>query len=178
MAILVKAIKPSRLKVDAMRLMLLNELRSVGREVKKDFELTTRSWDGEKPTFVMQVSLAGSKPAVFVGPEEDGSKGAQKYEWLDHGTKPHLIFAGIYTGKSKKKVLSFGKNFISKTLPGVLGSRAGGSSGPTVQRPYVRHPGTAPRRFDETIYRVWLSKFKKRMEAAMKRAAAASGHKI
>ena len=178
MAILVKEIKPAKLKVDAMRLVLLNELRAVGKEIKKDFDNTTKSWDGEKPTFLMEISLRAPGPSVFVGPDDDGSKGAQKYEWVDQGTKPHLIFAGIYTGKSKKRVLAFPSGFISKTLPGVLGSRAGGSSGPTIKRPYVRHPGTTPRRFDETIYRVWLPKFKRRMEAAMRKAAAASGHQM
>lgn len=180
MAILVKAIKPARLKVDAMRLALLNELRSIGKEIKKDFELTTRSWEGEKPIFEIDISLKQPGPTVFVGPKEDGSKGFLKYLWTDQGTKAHPIFAGIYTGKSNKRVLSFPSRagFISKTLPGVIGSRAGGSSGPMEKLAYVNHPGTKPRNFDKAIYRLWLPKFKRRMEAAMAKAAKASGHKI
>lgn len=178
MTVLVKAVKPQRLKVDAMRLALLNEMRAVGRDVKKDFEATTRTWKGEKPTFEVDVSLQQPGPTLFVGPADDGSKGAQKYEWVDQGTRPHPIFAGIYTGKSKKRALKFKAAFVPKTFPGILGSGPGASGGATVVRPYVQHPGTAPRKFDETIARKWTRLFKRRMEAAMRKAAQASGHSI
>ena len=109
MPLLIKEIKPSKLKVDAIRLELLNEMRKVGTEVKKDFEKTTKTWK-HKPKFVQSISLKPPGPELFVYTEDE------IYMFVDEGTKPHLIFAGIYTGKSNKKALAFPSKFGAKTL--------------------------------------------------------------
>ncbi len=171
MAILIKEIKPSRLKVDAMRLELLNAMRKVGTDVKKDYEKTTKTWK-HKPEFEVSVSLKPPGPTLIVETDDE------IYGYVDKGTKPHLIFAGIYTGKSNKKALAFPSKFGAKTRPGVIGSSAGSSGGPTVLRPYVEHPGTKPRGFEEAIAKIWTPKYKRRMEAAMRKAARASGHAL
>ncbi len=114
MAILIKEIKPSRLKVDAMRLELLNAMRKVGTEVKKDYEKTTKTWK-HKPKFEVSVSLKQPGPTLIVETDDE------IYGYVDKGTKPHLIFAGIYTGKSNKKALAFPSKFGAKTRPGVIG---------------------------------------------------------
>ena len=171
MAILIKEIKPSRLKVDAMRLELLNEMRKVATQVKKDYEKTTKTWK-HKPKFDVNISLKPPGPVLIVETDDE------IYRYVDKGTKPHLIFAGIYTGKSDKKVLAFGSKFGAKTKPGVIGSSAGSSGGKTVLRPYVQHPGTKPRKFEEAITKIWTPKYKRQMEKAMGKAAKASGHAL
>jgi hypothetical protein len=169
MTLLIKQIKPGRLKVDAMRLELLNEMRKAGTAIRKDFEKTTKTWE-HKPKFTQEISLTGPGPTILVGTDDE------IYGYVSRGTKPHPIFAGYYTGKSDKKVLAFGSKFKAKTRPGVIGSSSGGSSGKMVFTPFVQHPGTKPRKFEEAIEKKWRKQFKRRMEQAMARAAKASGH--
>ena len=94
-ALVFKIIKPQRLKVDAMRLALLNPMRKVGTGIKADFEKTVSTWKN-KPKFDMQISLS---PV----PQTEVSTVDEIYGYVDKGTKPHLIWAGFYTGKSKHK---------------------------------------------------------------------------
>lgn len=166
--ILTKTIKPSRLRDDALRLELLNAMRDVGRKVKKDFEATTKTWE-RKPEFEMLISLVGG-PTVLVGTDDE------IYRYVNEGTKPHPIFAGVYTGKSDKKVLAFPSIFRPKTTPNVIGSGPGFKGGDTVFRPYVDHPGTKPRNFSKIIKKKWEKQYKRRMEQAMREAAKKSGH--
>ena len=70
--IVVKAIKPSRLREDAMRLELLNAMRRVGTGIKKDFEATTKTWKHkvkfEQLISLLLVNLNGHQDfAVFKG---------------------------------------------------------------------------------------------------------------
>lgn len=159
-----KAIKPKALKAQAMRLELLNELRKVGGEVKKDFEATTSTWEN-KPKFEQIISLSGGA-GVLVGTDDE------IYRYVDEGTKPHDIFP------KSGKVLSFKTGHKAKTQPGVIGSGSGGSSGSQIFRPYVRHPGTKPRGFAKAIEKKWHRKYPDRMEKAMHRAREKSGHAI
>ena len=172
-ALVVKEIKPAKLKEDALRLKLLNAIRKQGTQIKAEFDKTTATWEHDVK-FKTEVSLALDGPAAFVFTDDE------IYGYVNNGTKPHPIFAGIYTGKSNKKALSFqwgGKgSYRAKTRPRVIGSTAGGPTGPRVARPYVDHPGTKGRHFDEVIEKDQQPKFKRRMEQAMREAARASGH--
>jgi hypothetical protein len=169
MTLLIKQIKPSKLRVDRFRLEMLNEMRKVGTEVKRDYEKTTATWK-HKPKFEVVVSLTGPGPVLLVGTDDE------IYRYVSEGTKPHPIFAGIYTGKSDKKVLAFPVRSAPKTRPGQLRSMPGFKSKKKLFRPYVMHPGTKPRRFEEAIKKLWTKKFKRRMEAAMSRAIRKSGY--
>ncbi len=169
-ALVIKEIKPSKLRVDAMRLVLLNAVRKTGTGIKADFEKTTATWKN-KPKFEQQISLSG-------GPQVEIYTTDEIYGYVDQGTKPHEIWAGYYTGKSDKKVLAFASKSTPKTKPGVIGSFGGSSGKVDTFRPYVQHPGGAPRNFSKEIQKQWTPKFKRRMEKAMKQAAQASGHAI
>lgn len=153
-----------------MRLAFLNGMRAVGRDVKKDYERTTKTWS-EKPEFEILISLVGG-PTVLV------ATNSLVYKWVDEGTRPHPIFAGIYTGKSNKRTLVFPGTFSAKTIPGVLDSRAGSRGGDTVFTPYVQHPGTEPRGFTKKIEKIWTPKFKRYMERTMRDVRRASSHAI
>jgi hypothetical protein len=168
MTILVKKISPKKLSIAAFRLEWLNEMRRVAKEVKADFEKTTSTWE-HKPEFTHQVSLKGPGPELLVGTDDE------IYGYVSRGTKPHAIFAGIYTGKSDKKALSFPARSAPKTRPGSLRAGRGFKSRKKVARPYVMHPGTKPRRFEEGVQKLWKRKYKRRMELAMKRAAQKQG---
>lgn len=165
MASVVKAkqIKPARLKEKEMRLELLNELRKVAKDIRKDFEKTTSTWK-HKPKFEEVISLAGGGPSVLVGTDDE------IYRYVNEGTKKHII-------KPKKaKILRFPGTYSAKTRPGVIGSSAGGPSGDDVFAHAVMHPGTKARNFEKAISDKWDKTYKRRMEEAMKRAVEKSGH--
>ena len=171
--LIIKQIKPSRLKVDAMRLALLNPLHKMQREILKDFEATVATWNHEVK-WLSAVSLALGGPSVTIVTEDP------IYRYVNDGTKPHEIWPGAYTGLSDKTVLMFPSAFTPKTEVGVIGSTAGSSGGPMVftnyKKPYVNHPGNKPRHFDVAIREKWEPRFKDYMEAAMRDVACASGH--
>ena len=103
-----KALKASKLRFDAVRLELLNELRSVGRKVKKDFDATTATWS--RPVeFELLITLKG-------GPGFEVLTDNEIYGYVDKGTEAHLILPkGDYP-------LRFQAGYDPKTTPGVIGS--------------------------------------------------------
>lgn len=164
-----KAIKPQRMRDDRLRLALLNATRRAGTAIRRDFAKTTATWE-HKPTFEEIISLTGPGPVIVVGTDD------KIYRYVNDGTRPHPIFAGIYTGKSNKKALRFAPGSQPKTQPRVIGSTPGAPGSGVVMTPYVQHPGTKAREFDEEIARIWKIKFKRWMEDAMREAAKESGH--
>jgi len=154
-----------------MRLTLLNGMRKVGRAAKKDFELTTKTWEHDVD-FEMVISLAGPGPEMMIATDNP------IYRYVNDGTKPHPIFAGIYTGKSTKKALSFLSGYKAKTTPNVIGSGSGGPFGKKVAVAYVNHPGTEGRNFDAILTKKWSPKFKRAMEQIMIEIGKESGHGI
>ena len=166
-----KAIKPSKLKVDAVRLELLNEMRKQARLIiREDLEPTTATWS-KRPKFESSVSLKG-------GAQVTTFTGSDIWHMLDVGTKKHDIWAGAYTGKSNKKTLAFPSMFTPKTTPGKLSSGPGAKGGKTVFTPYVEHPGTKARDWTGASERKRRKTYKRAMEAAMKRGVEKSGHAI
>jgi hypothetical protein len=160
-----KQIKPQRLREQAMRLALLNGQRKVGNEIKQDFEKTVRTWR-RKPKFEVLLSQARGRLSVLIGTNDE------VYAYVDRGTRPHLIFP------RRAKALRFRGVYTAKTVPGVIDSREGGASGDEVFAAGVAHPGTAPRRFEETIARKWRTLYKRRMEQIMREVRQESGHAV
>ncbi len=167
--LLMKAIKPARLKSASFRMTVLNRMRKVANAVERDFKATTRTWE-HQPKFEKVVTISPDGPTLLVGTDD------LIYRFVNEGTKPHEIWAGIYTGKSKKRVLAFGATFEPKTEPRIIGSNPGFVGPPIVFTPMVMHPGTEAREFDKTIQEKWERQFKREMEDAMRQAARASGH--
>jgi hypothetical protein len=174
--ILTKTIKPARLRVHPMRVVLLGAMNKYGREVKKEFEGTTRTWK-HKPKFEAVVSLTGPGPVLLVGTDD------QIYQWVDQGTgkygkrgQAYPIWAGAYTGKSDKEFLVFPSAFFPKTLPGSLKSGTGFRGDPDRRKVMVMHPGIRSRHFSKQIKELNEPKFQRTMEAAMRKARDVSGN--
>lgn len=162
--ILWKGIKPTKLRIDAVRLTLLNELRAVGVQVRKDFEATTATWK-EKPKFEQEIGLSPDGPTLLVGTDDEN------YNRLDKGTRKNYPIP-----KAGPGLLAFRPGYVAKTSPGVIGSQAGGPFGDFVIRhTQIIHPGIEARKFGETIQKKWEKPFKRRMEVAIKKAAKNSG---
>ena len=159
-----KEIKPKPLKEDAFRLEFLTMMHEMEREIKKDFKETTKTWD-TNVEFVSIISLKGG-PSVLVGTDNE------IYRMVNDGTKAHDI-----APKGKKR-LAYQVQFVPKTAPGVIGSKAGGKSGNYTYRGLVHHPGFKARAFDKVITKKWTPRFKRRAEEAMRIAAQKSGHGV
>jgi hypothetical protein len=145
-------------------------MRAAGRFlVKTDFKKTTRTWK-HQVKFETLISLKPPGPTILIGTDD------QVWNWLNEGTRPHAIFAGIFTGKSNKKALAFPSRFKPKTKVKSLKSTAGSKGGPTVVVPFVQHPGTEAREWGLLIAKRRQRWFKKQMERAMVEAALASDH--
>lgn len=164
-----KEIRPKRFDSEAFRREIVAAIEKAAEDVLEDFEKTTATWN-HKPDF--EKLTQENPPTLFISTDDE------IYGYVDRGTKPHIIWAGIYTGRSNKKALAFPSSSTPKTTPRIIGSTAGSRSSEKVVRPYVNHPGTKPRHFEEVIEKKWRPLFKRRMEAAMSRAAKASGHSI
>lgn len=155
----VKQIKPAKLKVDKVRLEILNALRAEGKEIIDDYNQTVQTWRN-KPTFEQAISLSGGDATVLVTP--DGPN-RQQFEYVDKGTRPHII------RPRRATVLRFKGAYRAKTQPGVIGSGPGGASGADVYRQFVNHPGTEARRFSEIIEQRRRKRFQAAMVDAMQR---------
>lgn len=166
-----KAINPKNFDDAAVRAVIEAAAEEVSKDVLLDFELTTATWQ-HRVKFEREVSIGPNSIDILVGTDD------KIYAYVNEGTKPHMIWAGIYTGRSDKKALSFPGTFSPKTIPGLLTARKGFSGGDQVVVPYVSHPGTEPRKFDKLIQKMWKKKFSKRMQQAMRDARNASGHAI
>jgi len=166
-AVVVKAIKPKRFNDKAMTERLRYHAKKVAAEMAKDFEATTKTWQ-HKPEF--KQTVAGGKG--LEGFAAEVSTNDEIYGYVDKGTKPHII------RPKRAKRLAFPSLFAPKTKPRVLNSGPGMRGPQDVFALEVHHPGTEAREFSKTIEIKWTPKFKREMEAAMRDAAEASGHKI
>jgi len=169
MAIVMKAIRPKRFKGETYRQYAIELAKEVEKEALGDFQETVKTWKHEVK-FEHQHRVDDKAVEVMVGTDDE------IYGYVNYGTKPHPIFAGIYTGKSNKKTLAFPSAFSPKTTPNVIGSQAGSRGGSTVFAPYVDHPGTKARNFDKIIAKKWGKRLRDRVVKLTRDFARASAH--
>ncbi len=155
-----KGIKPKKLKVDDIRLEILNELRKEGTTQKKELAKTTSTWKGAKPTFETLVGLSrglGGGASVATGPAGN-TEGVNKWRWLNGGTK--------------KRWALMSSNWKSKTQPGKF--QSGGGRGRVIvvgrRRMKKARSGIKPRNWAEMLQKQRKKPFTLRMVKAMNRA--------
>jgi hypothetical protein len=159
---LVKGLKPKKLKIKEVRLRILNELRREGRAVKKEFEKTTTTWKGAKPTFEIAIGLTGQDAIVLVGPAGD-QEGAQKWVWLNDGTKKNYP---ITAKNAPNLIFRDGRGFKAKTKIKTFSSGPGANTGTIVSKKQVTHPGIEARDWTGEIVKRRNKKFTKAMIGA------------
>lgn len=162
--ITIKAVVPSRPWIDPYKVLREIEKtmrKEVADDFKRDFGKTVRTWE-EKPKFR---SVFFKHPNQYVLKVYPTGEFADKYMWVDQGTRPHLIIP-----KSPNTSLKFRSEFKPKTRPGFVGSSAGGKTGPYVYPKVVRHPGIEPREFSKTIAEQGESRFQRSIQDAANRA--------
>ncbi len=156
-----KVIKPGRLKVDKIRLEMLNENRKQGRYIKKQYEKTVETWE-HKPKFEVLIGLSSTEATVLVGTDDE------IYGYVDEGTRPHPI---VPKASNPHQRLFFQEGYVAKTQPGVLGSQAGGKFGTLVVAKAVQHPGTKARGFTQMIQDKTRKRYQRDMLKAVQRGA-------
>lgn len=162
-AFVLKEIKPKKLQVDAILKEIEKALKEEGEYHQKKLGPTVRTWKN-KPRFTSETDTSGGNLAVLTGPTGDGDA-VQHWVWTDEGTRPHIIRA------RRAPALRFRAGNIPKTAPKQFSSRVGGKVGPW-RRPFsVRHPGTTPRLWSETLSKQRRGPFTKRMIKATQRGA-------
>jgi len=156
-----KSIKPQRLKVDAIRLELLNELRKQGTATRNELRKATATWS-DAPRFETLISLAGGDASALTGPVGSAQQ-VSKFVWLDKGTRIRWA------------VMS--SDWQSKTRPGRLNSGPG--SGRVViagrramQSRNIRpRPGIEARGWTEMVAKRRKRPYQRAMVKAMQRGA-------
>jgi hypothetical protein len=154
MAIVFKAIKPDRFKDIVIYEEILNAMDDTGDDIKKDFEKTTATWQ-HKPDFEIISEIGPKGPEVLVDTND------KIYGFVSEGTAVRYA--------------TMTEDFQAKTMPNVIGSRAGQGGLLYVNKNRPR-PGIEARNFDKIIQKKWQPRFKRRMEAALKRGIKKSGH--
>jgi hypothetical protein len=122
----------------------------IGRGVRLDFQRTTRSWV-RRPEFTVDSAISADGFEVMVGTND------KIYSFVDRGTRAHFIGPKKPGGKLYFQWGGPG-SYVAKSVPGFIGSQAGGPSGPMVTRKFVWHPGNAPRDFSKLIRFKWAGK--------------------
>ena len=156
---LVKGLKPKKLKIDKVRLNILNVLRAEGRIMIKELNKTTATWKGARPKFVMAIGLDGTTAQVIVGPA-GSAKGAQKWGWLNDGTKKNYP---ITAKNAPFLVFRHGSGFTPKTKVGVLSSSPGANTGSFIKKRQVIHPGIEARNWTVVIVKRRKKPFTKKI---------------
>ena len=158
-----KAIKPKRLQVDAIRLEILNALRREGTEHKKILRKTVETWQGEKPKFETLIGLSGQDATAITGPV-GSDKAVNKWHWLNGGTKIRWALMS--------------RDWRSKTTPHKYQSRRGAGRVVIAGRRAMQSRGIAPRPgikargWSEDLTKQRKRPFMRAMIKAMQRGAA------
>jgi hypothetical protein len=170
MVVELKEIKAERLHNRQMQRILRNAVRRYGRVLLKDMEQLTSTWDDE-PKYVVRTHVSARVPS----PSVEVYTTDQRWKWIDKGTRPHPIWAGAFTGRSKARTLAFPSAFAPKSRPNKLRAYPGKRGGPMVYTPYVEHPGIKARNWTRLMEKKHEKRFKRAMEKAMVEAGKASG---
>lgn len=170
MTVELKAVLPKKFNVKAFDIELSKSLKKIADDIEKDFILTVNTWS-RRPKFdktVKPASIARGTKEVKINVDTADVV----YGYVTRGTGSHVITA------KEGRLLQYAIDSVPKTRQRVIGSSSGSPGSIFYREPEVVHPGIRPRMFEETIAEKWRPLFQKRMETAMARAVAASGHKL
>jgi hypothetical protein len=139
-----------------------NTLEEIRQGIRADLDKVTATWNHKPVFFELKTQAAGG--ALF-GSEIRITTNDAIFRFVDQGTRPHMI-----RPRKPGGVLAFQAGYARKTYPGYITSVKGGKFGPMRYARAVRHPGTKPRHFSETITKKWQAKAGTLMERRVKMA--------
>ena len=68
-----------------LRLVMQDAVREAGRQIRRDYERVTATWD-HKPEIIEDTNTRGGRAEVMVGTDDP------IFHFVDQGTRPHPIF--------------------------------------------------------------------------------------
>ncbi len=138
-------IKATPFNIKGLKTNLRKTLRAEGKIDKRMLQKTTATWKGTKPRFKVVEKVSPQELSVEVVPS---GAGAQKWNWLEEGTKAHIIRPRKAGGR-----LFFKTGGRPKTKVGKLKSGRGARGKNWASAKQVRHPGTKARLWRLTVWR-------------------------
>ena len=158
MAFVIKSLKPAKLRIDAIRLELLNELRREGRIQVKEYKKTVKTWK-RKPTFGCLISLTRQDMSVVSAPKSGG----KIWEYLDKGTRIRwAVMSGDWKSQTRPGKWSSSRG---KGRAVIWGRRA-------MQKRNIRaRPGIKARGWTEDLSKRRRRPFQRNVFRAVKRGA-------
>lgn len=146
--------------------LLQTELRAVAEtyalQLRSQHESVVRDWV-HRPTFRHGVYASKRQVLSIVYPT---GKHAKLYQWVDEGTKAHVI-----KPKRAGGLLKFQRGYSARTSPVArFNVGTGRASGRWTSARIVRHPGTKARQFSKTFNRDVLPEMRRNIENAIRRA--------
>lgn len=140
-------------KLPDVEKIVVQEIADEAERVKDSYEKTAATWS-RKPKF--QIRKRGKRSTEVFTENEI-------YEYLDKGTRPHVIRA------KRASTLSFNTaGFQSKTVPRRLTPRPGKAAGPPRAFPIaVQHPGMRARGYTPIIRRTSQKRLKRNVDRAL-----------
>ena len=163
-----KAIKPEKLKTDAMLKEIIKGAEEAGKILLDAHQRVTTTWDPPPKFEIRPTNITMKSKRIIVGVGTDD----MRWKWTDEGTKPHII-----RPKNAKRLM-FPTNFSPKSRPGRLQAYAGSSGPPMAVAMEVHHPGTKARNFTDQIRQKRAPQVRGALLRGMQRAVKASGHEI
>lgn len=104
----------------------------------RDYKATTKTWN-HKVDFTVTVRQVGDDKQAVIGTDDE------IYGYVNDGTEAHIIRPRV------SPYLRFAFGGSPKTRAGVIGSRRGSPGENWRNASFVLHPGSAPRKFSESI---------------------------
>ncbi len=168
----VKPIKPPGLKVDAVRLAILNALKKEGTVEKKLLEGTTKYWQGAKPTFTAEVSLAGGDAQLLVG-VGGNAEAAAKWVRVNDGTR-----GGYWVFPRRARALRFQPGYDAGSTPNTLDVKPARRYGEFIYRPraYIKK-GIAARNWTIVVLKERYVPFREAVNKALEQGLKQGGWK-
>lgn len=152
----IKAIVPtSQYNAKNFRKDMLRRAGNIRKQVKRDFEKTTKNW---KTEVKFLVSFKRAKGAYILSAFTDN----EIYGYVNDGTEPHKIPV------KNAPFLVFTTGGTAKTSLGQLKSGKGSRGNNFVSVKEVDHPGTEARKFDEIIAKRFKERWVKEANDALR----------
>lgn len=151
--------------IDPVRMECLNELRKVGRLMRKDFQKIFETWSKPKPIVKEKIGLTRNEPTAFIRLWVEDPQKFDRVTALDKGTKRHWVAPRV----AKKMV--FKARYRTKARPRWIGSRQGGPYGATTSSVGHWVKGIREHEFGRTMVKRWQPKVNKRLQSAANRGA-------
>lgn len=167
-----KAILPKMFRADDVIKTAQKETAKYGQYIKADLERLTAKWTGDKPEWVLIITISADGMILEVKPRSSDDEGSLKFLWIDRGTKAH----DIYPVNADR--LRFQTPYTAGSSPNSLFTIRASTGDQVVYANHVRHPGTKARNWSALVAKNHEKPFTRWVNAAVSKALRDTGHSM